>query len=194
MSSGEKILSSIKADSERSIMEIKEKSKAECDKIISKGQAAAYEIRQKNELKKAEQTARLSKSGKSRIELEKRNMILKAKREEINKAVDEVLRYMKELPAEEYFELIYKLAATLGKKSGIIFLCQKDLERVPKDFINKLAENGITATLSKEPENSIDSGFILKNGDIEDNMSFDSVRAEKREAVEDLINRELFKD
>ncbi len=194
MSSGEKILSSIKADSERNIMEIKEKSKADCDKIISKGQSAAYEIRQKAEIKKAEQTARLTKSGKSRIDLEKRNIILKAKREEIDKAVDEVLCYMKELPAEEYFELIYKLAATLGKKSGIVFLCEKDLARAPKDFEKKLADCGITARLSKEPDNSIDSGFILKNGDIEDNMAFASVIAEKREAVEDLINRELFKD
>ncbi|MBQ9460698.1 MAG: V-type ATP synthase subunit E [Clostridia bacterium] len=194
MSSGEKILSSIKADSERNIMEIKEKSKAECDRIISKGQAAAYEIRQKNEIKKAEQTARLTKSGKSRIELEKRNMILKAKREEIDKAVNEVLCYMKELPAKEYFELIYRLAATLGKKSGTVFLCQKDLARVPEGFEKRLAGCGIAAVLSREPDNSIDSGFILKNGDIEDNMSFDSVVAEKREAVEDLINRELFKD
>ncbi len=194
MSSGEKILSSIRADSERNIMEIKEKSKADCDKIISKGQAAAYEIRQKAELKKAEQTARLTKSGKSRIDLEKRNIILKAKRTEIDKAVDAVLDYMKNLPEKEYFGLIYKLAATLGKKSGVVFLCKKDLSRVPRDFEAKLAECGITAILSSSPDNSIDSGFILKNGDIEDNMCFGSVIAEKREAVEDLINRELFKD
>ena len=194
MSSVEKILSSIRADSERNIMEIKEKSKADCDKIISKGQAAAYEIRQKAELKKAEQTARLTKSGKSRIDLEKRNIILKAKRTEIDKAVDAVLDYMKNLPEKEYFGLIYKLAATLGKKSGVVFLCKKDLSRVPRDFEAKLAECGITATLSSSPDNSIDSGFILKNGDIEDNMCFGSVIAEKREAVEDLINRELFKD
>ena len=103
MSSGEKILSSIRADSERNIMEIKEKSKADCDKIISKGQAAAYEIRQKAELKKAEQTARLTKSGKSRIDLEKRNIILKAKRTEIDKAVDAVLDYMKNLPLILFF-------------------------------------------------------------------------------------------
>lgn len=194
MSSGEKILSSIKADSDRNIMEIKMQSKAECDKIISKGQEAAHEIRQKTEIKKAEQSARLSKAAKSRIDLEKRNMILKAKRIEIDKAVEDVLVYMKGLPDKEYFSLVYKLAATLGKKSGTVFLCSKDLARAPKDFEARLAEKGIDARLSSKPDDSISCGFILKNGDIEDNMCFDSVVAEKREAIEDLINRELFKD
>ena len=194
MSSGEKILSSIKMDSERNITEIKEKSKAECDRIISRGQSAAYEIRQKAEIRKAEQTDRLSKSGKSRTELEKRNIILKAKRTEIDKAVIAVLDYMNSLPVKDYFELIYKLAATLGKQSGVVFLNSKDLARAPKDIEKRFADIGINARLSASPDNSIESGFILKNGDIEENMSFSSVIAEKREAVEDVINRELFKD
>lgn len=194
MSTGEKILSSIRADSERSITEIKEKSKAECDRIISLGQSAAYDVKQKAQQKKAEQTDRITKSGRSRIDLEKRNIILKAKRTEIDKAIAAVLEYMCGLPDKEYFELIYKLAATLGKKSGIVFLNSKDLARVPADFEKRFAQCGIDATLSKQPDNSIKSGFILKNGDIEDNMEFSSVIAEKREAVEDLINRELFKD
>ena len=57
-----------------------------------------------------------------------------------------------------------------------------------------MAKSGITATLSNVPDDRIESGFVLKNGDIEDNMSFDAIIAEKREAIEDVINRELFKD
>ena len=73
-------------------------------------------------------------------------------------------------------------------------LNSRDIKRVPNDFEKKLAAAGIKAKLDKTPCDSIKSGFILKNGDIEDNMSFSSVIADKREAVEDLINRELFRD
>lgn len=194
MSSGEKILSVIREDSEKTIEEIKSQSKDKCSSIIEKAKAKADEIISNAEKKKAEQTEKLTKASKSRIELEKRNILLKAKRKEIDKAVDAVLVYMSELEDKQYFELIYKFASTLGNKEGIVFLGERDIKRVPEDFEKKLSESGIKATLSMIPDKSIKTGFILKNGDIEDNMSFESVIAEKREAVEDLINRELFKD
>ena len=145
-------------------------------------------------VKKAELTDRLKKSNQSRIELEKRSTVLKTKREEIEKAVRKISDSMKNLNDEAYFRLIYRLASTLGKKEGVILLNTRDLKRVPKDFLSEMAKSGITATLSNVPDDRIDSGFVLKNGDIEDNMSFDAIIAEKREAIEDVINRELFKD
>ena len=38
----------------------------------------------------------------------------------------------------------------------------------------------------------IESGFILKCGDIEENMDFSAILSEKRDAIEDFINQELF--
>ncbi len=193
MSSGEKILSVIKEDSEKSIKEIRAEAKSKGESIIEKGRAKADEIRSSAEKKKAEQSEKLTKASKSRVELEKRNLLLRAKRREIDKAVDAVLEYMSGLADKEYFELIYKLASTLGKKEGVVFLSERDLARVPADFEKRLSGAGIKASLSRTPDKSIKTGFLLKNGDIEDNMSFASVIAEKREAIEDLINRELFK-
>lgn len=193
MSSGEKILSSIRSDSEASIGKIKEESKEKCEKVLSKGRKKAQEITDAAEIKKAQQTERLTKANNSRTELEKRNMLLAAKRAEIDKAVKHIQNYMETLETKEYFELICRLASTLGNKEGIVFLNEKDLRRAPKDLEKRLNESGIKATLSKTPYNKINSGFILKNGDIEDNMSFDAIIAEHREAIEDLINRELFK-
>ncbi len=194
MSSAEKILSVIREDSEKAITELQTESKEKCERIIQKAQKKADEIHNQALQKKAEQTAGLKKTYQSRIELEKRNMILKAKRAEINHAVEAILKDMNGLEDQEYFGLIYRLAKTLGKQEGVVFLNERDLKRVPKDFLAKMSESGIQATLSKTPDNSIESGFILKNGDIEENMSFAAVIAEKREAVEDVINRELFRD
>ena len=194
MSSGEKILSVIKADSEQTIAEIKAESKTKCDRILEKARLKADEIIKDAEKKKAQQGEKLQRSCKSRVELEKRNILLRAKRAEIDKTVNAVLEYMNGLGNKEYFELIYKLASTLGKKEGVVFLNERDLKKAPEDFEKRFAASGVKATLSRTPDNSIKSGFILKNGDIEDNMSFSSVLEDKREAVEDLINRELFRD
>ncbi len=37
-------------------------------------------------------------------------------------------------------------------------------------------------------------GFLLQYGDVEINAAFSALAEEKREALEDLINRELFAD
>lgn len=194
MSSGEKILDSIREESEKNIADIRSESQQKCSEILKNGSSKAQEIKNAAEKKKKEQTQRLQKSNRSRAELEKRNTILKTKRNEIDKAVKSVEMYMASLDDKNYFELIYKLAATLDKKEGIVFLNSIDLKRAPSDLEQRFADSGIKAVLSSTPDNSIKSGFILKNGDIEDNMSFAAVIADKREAIEDLINRELFKD
>lgn len=193
MSSGEKILSVIRADSEQTIAQIQSESDKKCRSILAKAQERVREITQNAEQKKAEQTARLQKSYQSRRELEKRNMILKAKRAAIDAAVADVLDYMQHLSDKDYFALIYRLAATLDTKEGVVLLNSTDLQRVPADFVRQMAKSGLKVTLSATPDDRIPSGFILKNGDIEENMSFSAVMAERREAVEDIINRELFK-
>ena len=104
-----------------------------------------------------------------------------------------MLDYMVNLPDTVYFELVYSLARTSHLKQGIIYFNEKDLKRVPKNIEQRFYEFGISAKLSDTPNNSIESGFILKDGDIEENMSFSSVISEKREEIEDIISRELFK-
>ncbi|MBQ1437864.1 MAG: hypothetical protein IIZ07_08035 [Ruminococcus sp.] len=68
---------------------------------------------------------------------------------------------------------------------------QRDLDRMPLDFILQLAKNGLIALVSKTPVD-IAGGFILKSGDIEENMDFSALIAAKRDEIEDKINRELF--
>lgn len=50
-----------------------------------------------------------------------------------------------------------------------------------------------TITVSGVPC-AIDGGFLLQYGDVEINAAFSALAEEKREALEDLINRELFAD
>ena len=93
---------------------------------------------------------------------------------------------------EDYFELIYTFAKKLNGMSGVVLLNKKDMNRLPKDFLARLEKCGVKAELSKTPCD-IESGFILKCGDIEENMDFSAILSEKRDAIEDFINQELFK-
>ncbi len=194
MSSGEKIIASIRQESNDRIAEIN----ADADKIyqetISKAEKQAQEIRHIGEHKVQLQSEKLLAAYKSKEELEKRNIILRTKRAEIEKAIDHIYNYMIGMKDKEYFELILKLARSLGNCSGTVFFNSRDLARLPSDIKDKFNRCGVNADISDKPDDSIDSGFILKNGPIEQNMSFLSVINDKREQIEDIIGRELFRD
>lgn len=194
MSSGEKILSSIRQESKERIDAITADADKTYNEIIEKAKKEAEEIRHSGEYRVRHQAEILLKSYQSRKELEKRNAVLKAKRAEIEKALNHILEYMLGLGDKEYFELVLGLAKRLGKKGGILYFNSRDLKRLPKDFSVRLSGCGIDAKISQTPDDSIDGGFILKNGDIEENMTFSSIIADRREELEDIISRELFKD
>ena len=117
--------------------------------------------------------------------------LLKRRRIEIDKTVEGLEQYLLGLDDNEYFEAIYRLAAQLKGKSGAVLLNKKDLGRKPENFEKRLEAAGLEATVSPEPAD-ISGGFILKNGDIEENMEFSAIISAKRDEIEDLINRELF--
>lgn len=194
MNKGEKILESIRQESEERIAAVT----AEADKVyreaIAKAEKQAEEIRHSGEHKVQLQSEKLIKAYKSRAELEKRNALLKAKRTEIEKAIEHIHEYLLSMPENEYFEYIIKLAATLDSTDGVMYFNSKDLKRMSKGFRIAMLDHNVTAAISDIPDDSIDGGFILKNGDIEENMTFSAIIADRREELEDIIGRELFLD
>ena len=69
----------------------------------------------------------------------------------------------------------------------------KDLSRLPSDFKSQMKQSGVDVSVSETPA-EISGGFILKCGDIEENMDFSAILDDKRDEIEDLINRELFSE
>ena len=85
-----------------------------------------------------------------------------------------------------------KILKSLDDTEGTMYFNSADLKRMPSNFGNVLTDHSIKSKVSSEPDNSIDGGFILKNGDVEENMSFSAVIAANREKLEDVIGSELF--
>ena len=191
MNGGDIILNRIKADCDETIQTIRldadqsyDAAMAEADK---EAQARVKVIVEKNEQK----IRQLKAASRSRCELDIRNALLKQRRSEIDKTVAQLLDYFLRLSDSNYFRALYRLAAQLQGKSGEVLLSQKDLQRLPADFETKLREAGLNASVSQKPAN-ISGGFILKSGDVEENMDFRALINARRDEIEDLVNRALF--
>lgn len=192
MSSGDKILNRISLDCDERISQIGAETDEKCAQIMAQAKLDADKISAEIADKAQSKVKQMQAASKSRCDLETRNAFLKRRREEIDKTYSEILNKMENLPNEDYFELIYTFAKKLSGMSGVVLLNKKDMNRLPKDFLAKLEKCGVKAELSKAPCD-IESGFILKCGDIEENMDFSAILSEKRDIIEDFINQELFK-
>lgn len=192
MSSGDKILNRISLDCDERISKINAETDEKCAQIMAQAKLDADKISAEIADRAQSKVKQMQAASKSRCDLETRNAFLKRRREEIDKTYSEILNKMKNLPDEDYFELIYTFAKKLNGMSGVVLLNEKDMNRLPKDFLARLEKCGVKAELSKAPCD-IESGFILKCGNIEENMDFSAILSEKRDAIEDFINQELFK-
>lgn len=192
MSSGDKILNRISLDCDERISQIGAETDEKCAQIMAQAKLDADKISSEIADRAQSKVKQMQAASKSRCDLETRNAFLKRRREEIDKTYSEILNKMKNLPDEDYFELIYTFAKKLNGMSGVVLLNEKDMNRLPKNFLARLEKCGVKAELSKTP-GDIESGFILKCGDIEENMDFSAILSEKRDAIEDFINQELFK-
>ena len=191
MNGGDIILNRIKTDCDEAVKAIRLEADKSRDAVMAEADKEAQSrvkvIVEKNE-KKIRQT---KAAAQSRSELEIRNALLRQRRREIDKTTAQLLDYFLGLPDGEYFQAIYRLAAQLKGKSGEIMLNNKDLQRLPQDFEGKIREAGLDASGSSAPANIL-GGFVLKSGDIEENMDFRALINARRDEIEDLINRELF--
>ncbi len=191
MNGGDIILNRIKTDCDEAVKAIRLEADKSRDAVMAEADKEAQSrvkvIVEKNE-KKIRQT---KAAAQSRSELEIRNALLRQRRREIDKTTAQLLDYFLGLPDGEYFQAIYRLAAQLKGKSGEIMLNNKDLQRLPQDFEGKIREAGLDASVSSAPANIL-GGFVLKSGDIEENMDFRALINARRDEIEDLINRELF--
>lgn len=191
MNGGDAILSRIHADCDDAVKAIEQDTQEKIGALSKNAEEQAMAAEKQIQSAADKKLAQLKSTAKSRAELEGANALLKRRRLEIDKTVEALHAYLTGLDDNSYFEAIYRLAAKLRGKSGTICLNSRDLSRLPSDFLQKLGSAGLNAQISDKPEN-ITGGFILKSGGIEENMSFEALIADKRDALEDLIHRQLF--
>ncbi len=187
----ETILNRIKADCDQKVNAIELEAEEKRKSVLAEADDQAKKLESEIAGKTSRDLKRLEASTASRCELERRNALLKRRRTEIDKTINELLSFLQNRDDNGYFEYIYRLCAQLKGKSGEIILNSRDLQRLPSDFEQQVKSRGLDASVSQTPA-QISGGFVLKSGDIEENMDFAAIISARRDELEDLINRELF--
>ena len=191
MNGGETIINRIKADCDESVASIRLDAEKTNAAVLAQAKKQAQLREQEIADSTKQKIAQIQAASKSRSELAARTALLKQRRAEIDKTAGALLDYLTGLGDNDYFNALYRLAAQLRGKSGELLLNQKDLQRLPSDFENRVREAGLDARVSQTPADIL-GGFILKSGDIEENMDFAALLNARRDEIEDLINRDLF--
>ena len=191
MNGGETIINRIKADCDESVASIRLDAEKANAAVLAEAEKQAQLHRKEIADSTQQKIAQIQAASKSRSELAARTALLKQRRAEIDKTAGALLDYLTGLGDNDYFNALYRLATQLRGKSGELLLNQKDLQRLPSDFENRVREAGLDARVSQTPADTL-GGFIPKSGDIEENMDFAALLNARRDEIEDLINRDLF--
>lgn len=192
MTGSEKIISTIKADGDAEIAAIQSEADKRADAIMAEAAKTAQQEAAAVISDAEGKCKSIKASAKSAAELARRSALLIRRRSEIDKTISEVLSRLCSMDDAAYFDMLEQIARGFSGISGTVSMNERDLKRVPSDFTDRLKKIGVDATLSREPVN-ITGGFVLVSGEIEYRADFSALLEDKRDAVEDLINRELFR-
>ncbi|MBQ7218647.1 MAG: V-type ATP synthase subunit E [Ruminococcus sp.] len=189
----DKIIQQIESDTKAVCDDIILKARTKSDKILTEAKAKAEKITADGRSKTAARIADIEKRGESSASLEERKVALYTKQSIISDMLKKGLEAAKALPDNEYFELILKMIEKNSQEmDGVISFGQKDLDRLPAGFIDRInSVSGGKLTLSDKAA-AIDAGFILSYGGIEENCSFDSIFMSEADNLSDRAGKLLF--
>ena len=182
MGNGQNIIDKILSDAKEEAAKIEEAAKKEADKIIAEAQSKAdKESLKAREAAKDEADKAVAKEISS-AQMRAKQMLLSEKQQCIEEAVKEAEKQLKELSEAEYKVVILNMITTAKKEEGSeIILSSADKEAFGKD-IEKLGYK-----VSDEY-----GGFVIKNGDIEYNYSFESIISVEKEEINLTAAKILF--
>ncbi len=189
-----KILDEANADAQKII----EQAKAEAEKILetykNKAVVAAAEIEEVG----GRQAIAQEKKHESNAGLEARKTLLQKKQELISQAFDTALNNLCSLPAEQYIDLLARLAANASENGAeqVIF-SQEDKEKYGQKIIvsaNEMLKNkGKNGQLTvSEKTRPITGGIVLVRGDVEVNAALDELVRMQRDSLSAQVAEVLF--
>ena len=182
----EKITQRIETDTQAEIDRILGDARAEADDITDRYQAQANneaaELAAKNQKAAAEREERLV----STAQMEARKVGLAAKQEMVEKAYDLALEKLCSMPDEKYVQTVADLLVQAAPNGhGAVIFAPAERERIGEAAVRAANEklHGGKLTLAEETR-PLKGGFILSDGKVEVNCSFDTlVRLQKAEAA-----------
>lgn len=192
----DEIISQIKSDAQAEVDNIMADVNKQCDSIREESEIQNAKIA-KAENKKSEQASLLEfEKIKSNAEMKMKRELLNAKQRIIANIIDKAYKKIISLPDEEYFEIMLQIAKIYVQPgNGVVRFSSFDLKRIPADFNSKLNEIAKSAGGNLQVSGEavdINGGMILDYGDIEENCTIKALFNNKKEKIQDNINKLIF--
>lgn len=131
-------------------------------------------------------------------ELNRRRAILAKKQEIIARIIDKTRLSLHEANTDSYFSALYKMFEKYCRpESGELMLNSRDLDRLPEDFSERIAQLAKAKGGGMEVSSvaaQIEDGFVLKYGGTEENCTFRALIEAQKEEFYDEINNMLWRN
>lgn len=124
--------------------------------------------------------------------LEGRKKILGTKQDIINEVFDTSLNELSNLNKEEYIELLTRISTDALSKDSEILLNAKDNKEIAEELITELNKSSNNKVKLGKEVIKCSGGLIIKNGNIQVNMTFDTILKNLREELETEVIQILF--
>ncbi len=169
----EKIKAQIELDAQAEKERIISKAKAEAEELsrgyAQKAKAAEAEAMQKGAAEVTAAVARSEHTSEGSVKL----AMLSKKRDLIERAFVNAEKKIAQLQPDDMLLVLLGLGKGLNETSGEVVMNAADRDKLGSELAKQLGKNtGGSFKLAKDTAN-ISGGFILRNGDIEVNCSFD---------------------
>jgi len=185
----EQIISDAQEKAEGIISDAKTRSAALLERLTAEAERNAEA---RLDAARTEAKASLERS-RSAAELTTKRSILT----ERNRIIDEVLEDVKAriiaLPDAEYFSILNRfILSHAHKEPAVVVLNKRDMTRLPNGFTASLSTELQAPVSISETPGDFDAGCVLVYGPIEYNGTLSALISEKKDALRDLLNEELF--
>lgn len=186
MNDGKIIIDKIIAEAEEAAKATLARGQKEADAILKAGREKAdkeLDVFDRNAQAEAEKAASKEISG---AEMQAKKAILEAKQNILAEVIAEAEKRLLSLEDAAYAKVIGGMLERLDKSLGTeIIVSAKDASRLAA----VVAEKGFVLS---EKTADISGGFIVKNGDIEYNYSFESIITVEKEEIQQIAAKILF--
>ena len=189
MSGVEKIIARLNEETEAQCRETDFAARKKAAEIVARAQTEGNAAIKAAQDEADKRSAQILAGAESLVTANSRKARLAARVALIDEVIERAYRSLHDLSDEAYFNALAGLAVK-NKQDGIgeMLLCERDLKRMPGNFIDKLGY-GIKVSPVPAP---IEDGFILKYGEIEINCTFRALFSAAEQDLRARANALLF--
>ncbi len=182
---GEAVSRQILSDAGKEEQQVQDQAQKEGEKIrgemLSQAQAA---------LEKEQQQAQ---AGADRL---LKRQVLQTKQEIIEGILKEAEQAFSNLPEKQYWQWMEEHVNSLLKgEDGILYCRKQDIEGMSASFQNRIKELAVRkgGSLQIQPAPwPVEAGFVLRYGQVIENCTLPALLENRRQELEDMLNRYLF--